>query len=128
LLTALQISSLKDTISVKGLLKAIDSLPAGLNALYECTFRRIETQAENKASLARKAIIWLIYAYRSLTITELQHALALSDETEKFDEDEVSPEKFIVSACCGLIVADKQSRTVRLVREYMTCRAKTADG
>jgi hypothetical protein len=126
LLTALQIDGLKGCTSVKTLREAVDSLPSGLNALYECTCSRIKSQTKNEVSLATKAIIWLTYAYRPLKITELQHALAVSDE--RFDEDDVAAKELIVSVCCGLIVVDKQSGIVRLVRKYITCSAKTADG
>jgi hypothetical protein len=47
----------------------------------------------------------------------LQHALAVSDDAETFDGDGVVVEQVIVSVCCGLIVVDKESKIVRLVRE-----------
>ncbi len=75
---------------------------------------------EGDISLATRAIILLTYAYRPLRITELQHALAVSDDAETFDGDGVVAEEVIVSVCCGLIVVDEESKIVRLVREY-TC-------
>ncbi len=71
-------------------------------------------------SLAKRAITLLTYAYRSLRITELQHALAVSND-EEFGDDDVVAEEVIVSVCCGLIVVDEESEFVRLVREY-TCQ------
>jgi len=114
----LQIESLKHSISVNKLRKAVDLLPSGLKDLYGQTWERIEAQTEDEVSLAMKAVIWLTCAYRSLRVTELQHALAVSDEVEGFDEDDIVAEELIVSVCCGLIVVDGESRIVRLVREY----------
>ena len=99
---------------------AIESLPSELNAIYRSTLERIRTQPEGDISLATRAIILLTYAYRPLRITELQHALAVSDDAETFDGDGVVAEEVIVSVCCGLIVVDEESKIVRLVREY-TC-------
>ena len=116
----MQITALKNIISIKSLRKAVESLPAGLNATYKCSFERVETQNEEMASLARKAILWLTYANRSLKMEELQDALAVSDGTEGFDDDDISPAKLIISVCHGLIMVDEESETVRLVREYIT--------
>ena len=119
MIAALQIDSLNRSISVNNVCKAVNSLPSGLNALYESTWGRIKAQSEEEVLLATSALVWLTYAYQSLTIEELQHALAVSDDLERFDEDDVAAEELIVSVCCGLIVVDAQSRIVRLVREYI---------
>ena len=87
--------------------------------IYRSTLKRIKTQTEENIFLAARAITLLTHAYRSLEITELQHALAVRyNDTETFNDDDVVDEGAIVSACCGLIVVDKESETVRLVREY----------
>jgi len=65
-----------------------------------------------------RAITLLTYAYRSLTITELQHALVVQNDEETFDDGDVVIEEVIISVCCGLIVVDQNSKIVRLVREY----------
>ena len=101
-------------------MRAIDSFPSELNAIYQSTLERIRTQHKEAISLATRAITLLTYACRSLRITELQHALAVSDDAGTFDGDGVVSEQVIVSVCCGLIVVDEESKIVRLVREY-TC-------
>jgi len=81
--------------------------------------KRIKTQTEENISLAARAITLLTHAYWSLGITELQHALGVPySNTETFNDGDVVDEGAIVSVCCGLIVVDKESETVRLVREY----------
>jgi len=106
---------LKHCISIKKLFTAVESLPLGLNALYERTWERIEDQTDDEVSLARKVVIWLTHAYRPLKVTELQHAVAVPDEGDGFDEGDVTAEELIISVCCGLIMVDQQSRIVRLV-------------
>lgn len=127
LLAALQIDSLKNCTTVNELRKTVNSLPSGLDAFYKRTLERIESQTPAEISLAKKAIVWLTYALQSLRIAELQHALAVSDEAARFDEDDVADEDVIVSVCLGLITIDKRSGIVRLVREYIACGAKIAD-
>jgi len=88
--------------------------------MYQTTWTRIKAQTEEEVSLAMRAIIWLAHANRSLTITELQHALAVA---ETFDEEDIAQEELIISVSCGLIVVDERSRTVRLVRKSISFRA-----
>ena len=90
--------------------------------MYERTWERIEAQTEDEVSLATKAIIWVTYTHQPLNVTQLQHAVVVSDEGDGFDEDDIAAEELIVSVCCGLIVVD-QSRIVRLVRECILCVA-----
>ena len=107
---------------------AVESLPSRLHDLYERTWERIEAQAEDKVSLAMRAIIWLTHAYEPLSVRQLQHAVVVSDEGEGLDEDDIVAEEMIVSVCCGLIVVDQESRIVRLVREWILCIAVSIDG
>jgi len=118
LAAALQIESLKSCTSINSLRKAIKSLPSDLDDIYRSTLKRIKTQTKEDISLAGRAITLLTHAYRSLKITELQHALGVYNDMETFNDDDVVNEGAIVSVCCGLIVVDKESETVRLVREY----------
>jgi hypothetical protein len=127
LLAALQIDSLRRCLTIRKLREAVELLPSGLTALYESTWARIVAQTEDEVSLATKALLWLTYAYEPLTITRLQHAVVLSDEADRFDDD-IVPEELILAACCGLIEVDKQSEIVRLVRAYIFYRSKTTDG
>ena len=117
MLAALQIDSLKHCTSINKLRTAVELLPSRLDDLYERTWERIEAQSEDEVSLATKAIIWLTYADGPLRVTELQHAVVVSDEGDGFDEDDISAKELIVSVCCGLIVVDQRSQIVRLVRE-----------
>ncbi len=123
-MAALQIESLKNSTTVNELREAAKSFSSDIDNIYSSTWRRIEAQSEKNFLLAKQAIIWLTYAFRPLRIIELQHALAVQPNTTSFDDDDVATEETIVSVCCGLIVVDGESQTVRLVREYISsyCR------
>ena len=118
LVAALQIESLKYSTTVSQLRKAANSLTSDMDNIYSASWERIKAQPKPQALLAESAIIWLIHAYRSLTITELQHALAVPSDGEAFDVDDIADEDTIVSVSCGLITIERESRVVRLVREY----------
>ena len=81
-------------------------------------------QSQKSVSLAKRAITWLTYMLRPLKMIELRHALAVQPNTATFDDGDVSTEETIISVCCGLIVVEGESQTVRLVREYISryCR------
>lgn len=115
----MQIESLRISPTVNKLCKAVDSLSPDIPDIYRASWGRIKAQPRERALLAERAIIWLTYAYRPLTITELQHGLALQCGRERFDGQDVADEEEIVSVSRGLITIEKESRIVRLVREYM---------
>ena len=119
MVAALQIESLKDCTTVSQLRKAADSLSSNMDDIYSASWERIKAQSKPQALLAESAIIWIIHAYRPLTITELQHALAVPSDGETFDTEDVADEDTIVSVSCGLITIEKESRIVRLVRAYI---------
>ena len=119
-MTALQIESLEESTTVNELRKAAKSFSSDIDNLYSSTWKRIEAQSKKRVSLAKRAIIWLTYTFRPLKVIELQHALAVQPSTATFDGDDVATEEMIVSVCCGLVVIDAESQTVRLVREHIS--------
>ena len=121
LMAALQVESLKSCTTLNELRKAIESLPSGLDDTYSSTWAQIKAQSKLRSLLARRAIIWLVYAGRQLKISELQHALAVRCDKENFDNGDIAHQEVILSVCCGLIVVDRESQIVRFVREYISC-------
>ncbi|TFK23447.1 hypothetical protein FA15DRAFT_745227, partial [Coprinopsis marcescibilis] len=117
LVAALHIESLQRTTTLKNLRKSLELLPSGVEDSYRSTWQRILSQSEEEAEQAKLAISWLTYAKRTLTITELVNALAVSQEDEAFDEDDILDPDLLLSVCCGLITVEEQSSHVRLVRE-----------
>ncbi|PPQ96431.1 LOW QUALITY PROTEIN: hypothetical protein CVT26_005063 [Gymnopilus dilepis] len=91
-----------------------DSLPSDLNNMYAVAMEWIETQGEGEASTAKRALLWITNACRSLDIEELQHAVAISLDKPGFNDGDVTPADLLVAWCCGLITVDKESNEVCL--------------
>jgi hypothetical protein len=97
--------------------KALESLPSEVNATYTEAMERIMRQTEDDTRLAKRVLSWITYAYRPLSISELQHALAVSPEMTDMDPEAIEDEVILTSVCAGLVVIDEQSSVIRLVRE-----------
>ncbi|TFK28964.1 hypothetical protein FA15DRAFT_455264 [Coprinopsis marcescibilis] len=112
LLASLQLEMLGSCLSIRDLRSALERLPKGVNAMYAATMERIEQQAD--PSLVKRALVFLVYALRSLTIDELRHALAI-DNISHYDPEVLVDAESLVSACCGLITLEPHTQLVRLI-------------
>ena len=96
---------------------ALDILPAEVKTTYDMAMERIARRGENDRKLAERVLSWITYAHRPLSLKELQHALAVSSEMSVLDPEAIVPEQILTSVCTGLVVIDKNSNIVRLVRK-----------
>jgi ankyrin repeat protein len=94
---------------------ALGRLPKELDETYDQAMQRIQDQDEDEAALAHKVLCWISYALRPLTVTELQHALAVQLGDDDLDEDGIHEPELIVSVCAGLVTLDEESDHIRLV-------------
>lgn len=76
---------------------------------------RIEHQIAYQANLAKQLLSWLACAQRSLTLTELQHALAVEIDESSFDEENLPDIEDMISVCAGLVTYNEQSHIISLV-------------
>ena len=100
--------------------RALESLPKGTKALaiaYDQAMQRIEAQKPGIRLIAQKALSWITYAKRLLSVSEIRYALGVQHGTSEFDEDNLYDIEDIVSACGGLAIVDRGqgTETVRLV-------------
>ena len=119
LLARLHLDSIAKSINPKTLMDSLRSLPREINATYDEAMLRLSPlhQDEEHFILAKKVLAWMVYASRSLTVLELQYALAV-ESTELgrgIDEDYIINSDHIVSSCAGLITIDKESNVIRMV-------------
>lgn len=87
--------------------------------MYKATIQRIEEQPKDRAEIAQRALLWLLYGRSypaSNRLRFLCQAVATCPETDEFDPDLVVTPKVLVSACCGLVVLENKSGLVRLLR------------
>jgi hypothetical protein len=104
----------------KGIRKKLEQFRAGSQSnaydhAYSETMNRIECQGLNASELVKRTIGWIINAKTILTITELEHALAVEIGTSEFDETNITDIEQLTSYCCGLVLVDKQTTKVKLV-------------
>ena len=132
LLAQLHMDSLRDKTSIKSVKKALETLPEGVNGLdlaYDGALRRIESQKDGFRFLAKRLLGWLTYSKRLMTITEVQHALAIEPDTSDLDEENLSDLDEIVSFCAGLVIVDEETQIIRLVhyttQEYLARNGDT---
>lgn len=111
----LHMDSLSTKLSITSLKNAIDNLPQELNELYDEAFRRIDAQNEDDREVANNLLRWVAYAYRPLTIPELEEALAIVPGGEDFDPEGLPLILDALNACAGLLVVDDETKQVRMV-------------
>lgn len=115
---SLQIEMLRHCLNIRQLRIKLAKFPSKLQDLYAATMMRINNQEDDEnAQTARRILLWLVYAARSLTVEELLYAIAVVPGTHDIDEDCTVDQASMVSMCCGLITVDKKSGFVRLIRK-----------
>ncbi|SLM37659.1 Ankyrin repeat-containing domain [Lasallia pustulata] len=69
-----------------------------------------------RRSIAMKTLAWVCYAFRSLSLGELQHALAIEPGRVELDEELLMDGSSITGLCAGLVQIDPGTNVVTLVR------------
>jgi len=115
LLAKLHMDSLASKPTRRAIRKALETLPKQLDETYDQAMERITSQSEDYSALAKNVLAWVSSAVRPLTVTELQHALAVELATTELDEDNIIEEELLVSVCLGLVEVDRMSAIIRLV-------------
>ncbi|KAK1252735.1 hypothetical protein MKX08_003922 [Trichoderma sp. CBMAI-0020] len=83
--------------------------------IYQQAMERIEGHPNAIRSLAKRTLTWITYSKRPLSITEIQHALAVRDHMTKFDSSYIPDITYLISICAGLVTTDEKSGIIRLV-------------
>ena len=110
--------SLRDQTSIKSVRKALETLPEGVNGLdlaYNGALQRVESQRDGFRLLAKRLLGWVTYSERLMTVTEVQHALAIEPDTPDLDEENLSDLGEILGFCAGLVIVDEETQVIRLV-------------
>ncbi|KAL8956660.1 MAG: hypothetical protein Q9193_005878 [Seirophora villosa] len=97
-----QLDILQHCLFVRELEKALESLPQTLHETYE---RILCTINKSHERLAIKALQWLLYSRRPLTVQELAEVLAIDVEAEpRFDvNSRLADDDDVISVCSSLI-------------------------
>ncbi|KAK4078540.1 uncharacterized protein Triagg1_2871 [Trichoderma aggressivum f. europaeum] len=100
---------------IKEVLKKLGRGVEGLHEIYKQAMERIEGHTDAIRSLAKRILTWITLAKRPLSITEMQHAVAVREYMTAFDTDYIPDVKDLKSVCAGLVTTDEESGIIRLV-------------
>ncbi|KAF5332741.1 hypothetical protein D9611_005369 [Ephemerocybe angulata] len=121
---------LERCVTIGSLLKALETLPSGINDMYHITMDRISSLSEEKVSIAHRVFLWVLHAKEDLTPKDLQHALMFSYQDKTFVTDNLVPVPVLLSICCGLVTVEERKPEKDVVRfihysaqEFMKCFA-----
>ncbi|KAH6901138.1 hypothetical protein BKA70DRAFT_710673 [Coprinopsis sp. MPI-PUGE-AT-0042] len=114
---SLQMQALRQCTNRHELNETLEDFPEKIADVYIKTWERIINQAGGSlmVSLATKALVWVLYATRSLTVDELRHAVATCPDTHKLQPSRLAPVGTLLNVCCGLLVREQGTGLVRLV-------------
>ena len=113
---SLQLKALQGCSSLHDLEKTLGDFPPRISCFYTKTWHRITQQPPSKLGIAARALAWVLYATRSLSVEELRCSIATCPDTHRFESSRVIPLGTLLNACCGLLEVEKVTQVVRLIR------------
>jgi hypothetical protein len=87
--------------------------------VYIQTWNRILAQPQKKSLIAKRAILWVLYAICPLSLDALRHLTSTCAETHKFEPNRLVPAATLIALCHGLLTMEEKTQHMRLVRESM---------
>ncbi|KAF9232179.1 hypothetical protein BU15DRAFT_81523 [Melanogaster broomeanus] len=117
-----QLDRLNGCWSLGDLREVLDTLPATLYETYDRMLRAIDKQ-EFGGRVARRALMWLVTALDSLTLSQLAEALTINHDNA-VSSIPTMHETDIIEICGSLVSFNEQTRIISLshysVKEYLT--------
>ncbi|OHE98431.1 hypothetical protein CORC01_06222 [Colletotrichum orchidophilum] len=97
----------------------VDSEAISLYDIYQLLLNRLKEQHTSRTDLAHRTLTWLSFSARPLTLSELQGALSVGQESTSpeewvVDADRMPPPWAIQEVCMGLVIVDSDNNSVRL--------------
>ena len=102
-------------LSIRHVRNRLQSLPKSLETTYDEAIQRIAAQEQDRKEIALKTLAWISYTFRSLSLKELQHAIAIEPGDGELDEDLIMDGSNITACCAGLVIVDQRTNVVNLV-------------
>ncbi|KAH6888998.1 hypothetical protein BKA70DRAFT_883488 [Coprinopsis sp. MPI-PUGE-AT-0042] len=112
---SLQLDALSECLSPQDVSDTLKAFPSSIEDVYRHTWVRISNQSRKYASLAKAVLVWVLNASRSMTMEELERAVATSPVNHKFEAGRLVPGTTLLSLCGGLIAVEEESGLVRLI-------------
>ena len=119
LLARLQLESLSNQTSVRGVRSALERLPTEFPPMYDQTIERIRHQPPEHTELAMQLLKVVFGATRPLEIDEVRHALATQPWNAELDFESLTDDVDLLSVTAGLVITyqddDHHQKVFRLV-------------
>lgn len=127
LLAQLYLELLRDKINVKEIRQELqafktdargrseDEKSKALTHAYDKAIERINEQSLQMKRLAMNVLLWVTFAKRALTTSELRHALATKQGMTTIDDEDLSNLGDMGRVCVGLVTVDEKSGIIQLV-------------
>ncbi|KAJ7111440.1 ankyrin repeat-containing domain protein [Mycena epipterygia] len=106
LLARLLTNHLLALTTMKEIRRALVSLPSNLTSAYQSSLDRIMAQSPARVALALRVIAWITHAERRLTTEELLHGLAVEDDMDEIDEENLTSARMVLQVCVGLVLVN----------------------
>jgi ankyrin repeat protein len=100
---------------VQGVRAALQSLPEDLDSTYEDLLQRLFAQSDRSVKRAKRLISWISCTTRSLTVKEIQTALAIKPDDTYLKEEALPDIDILVSSCAGIVTIDEEAQVLRFV-------------
>lgn len=113
----------------RGVRKALERLPSGIDDTYTEAWSRISAQSHEQSELGKKVLSWVIHATRPLRMSEIQEALAIEEGDEMLDPEGLLDAAQLTSFCAGLVIINEQRQLITLIHPtaqvYFNTRKET---
>ena len=111
IIARLLVDSLPSTGTANEIRTHLAELPSDPPATYRITMERIKSQEPALAELSLLVLAWVYFARKTLTITQLLHAVSFRPEMKQIAGDDLIDEDQIILACGGLVsLAENKER------------------
>jgi Ankyrin repeats (many copies)/Zinc finger, ZZ type len=110
--------------------KALGELPHTLPDAYVNIMQRIKAKGPSSHELALKVLSWIYHGQIPMRMDQLREALAIDDDDDELEVEDLIPVATIIDVCESLVVHDKASGVVRFthysVQEFLRHSVSTS--
>lgn len=92
--------------SLKDIENALCSLPSDMGTTYDYCFKKIEAEIPTLRKLAKRALTWVLFAARPLSVGELVHAIIIEESMESKRVPYLYNGYTIIQSCANLITIE----------------------
>ena len=101
-------------LSIRHVRNKLQTLSTTLGRKYDEAMERVHDQESDRKHVALKKLAWISDAFRSLSLRELQHAVAIQHQETDLDEELIMNRASITAMCAGLVVIDQRTNLMNL--------------